>query len=322
MGDLMLFLGIMAAFFLLWLFTGGPHQPSSQIPFVDLVNESEWRASGNTDGTAPSVRERQRVTYEIQNLESHLRELEEQIEKARIRGEGSPYEGQVYISRASFPEAQISRDEYVTLEAAFGNTDDINVTGWYLESAITGIRASIGTVSNLPRTNDINAQAPLILPPGGRVVVASGRSPIGTNFRLNKCIGYFEQFQDFTPSLPISCPLPREELERYGNVPITSLRSEKDAYDICEDFVSSLPQCQIYRRDLENVEPSLHKQCQSFVRNELTYVSCVENHQYETDFYQNEWRAFAGSVPELWKERRDIIKLLDRAGRTVDVFAY
>ena len=63
-------------------------------------------------------------------------------------------------------------------------------------------------------------------------------------------------------------------------------------------------------------------ECELFVEEDLTYNGCVENHQYDSDFYRNSWRIYLESSKLLWREEREIIKLLDQHGRTVDVIEY
>jgi hypothetical protein len=338
-GEALLFLlGIIGVFFLLWYVGGGPERAQNQtgptavsfsslftppVPQVKLFSGGGFGIGSGYGGTSETdTQRRQRVQYELENIDRALNELEEDIKQARIRGSASPYENLVEIGYDSWPQGLFRHEEYVVLRANYSNTIDINVTGWQLESTITGKRARIGTVTNIPRTGLVNPQIALVLPPGGSATVVTGRSPLGTSFRLNKCTGYLEQFQNFRPRLPLNCPTPREEFKEYAKVPTTSLRSDRDAYDRCEAFVGRLRRCEIYRDDLRDVEPSLHRDCRDFVDTYLSYGACLRNHQSDVNFYDDTWRVYLNAEWELWRDKRDIIRLLDEAGRTVDVYMY
>lgn len=318
------FLGMLLFLFVLWVMGGGPDRADERglysISLGSGLSNGSFFDEPREDETPTETR--MRLRDEIRDLEEALDELEKENEEARVRGTISPYEDMVSFSGSTQPEALFRHEEYVTLRASSNNRADINITGWRIESLVTGNSATLGTVTNLVRSGQVNPQTTLLLPPGGEVTVITGRSPLGTSFRINQCIGYMSQFQNFIPELPTDCPDPEEEFERYASVPTTHLRSDRDAYDICLDFVDSLPRCEIYDDDLEEVEPDLHNSCQAFIEEELTYSACVRNHQFEIDFYTDEWRLYLNANWELWRDKREILRLLDERGRTVDVLTY
>lgn len=294
MHDLYWFLGILLALFFIWYATGGP----------------ERYRSGEASRTF-------QATTSLRSAQ----ELEAARETSRARGTASPVEGRVEI-RSSNAKSTDPNEEYLVLEAPSNSETELDLTGWQLRSAVTGNAAFIGYSTRLPQTGIVNAAKPLALPPGGRVIVVTGTSPIGTSFRINKCIGYFEEFQDFTPSLSRSCPQPEAEFRRYADVPTTSVNSESDAYDLCLAFVEGLSQCTMYHPRLRDEGPELHSSCVRFLETYLNYPGCVAAHQHDADFYQNEWRVYLGERRELWRDRRETILLLDAQGRTVDTYTY
>jgi hypothetical protein len=321
--DLVLwFLGILGVLFALWLVGEGPRESAENTSGISFGSTIRSGTLFDNDESETATETRMRLREEIRDLEDALDELEEETKEARIRGTLSPYEDMVSFGGDTDPEALFRHEEHVTLRASTQNNIDINLTGWSIESLVTGNRATLGTVTNLVHSGKVNPQTSLSLPPGGEVMVITGRSPLGTSFRINQCIGYLNQFQRFTPDLPEDCPEPEEEFEDYANVPTTNLRSDEDAYDICLDFVDSLPQCEMYDDDLEDVEPDLHNSCKAFIEEELNYSACVRNHQFEIDFYADEWRLYLSANWELWRDEREILRLLDERGRTVDVLTY
>lgn len=325
MSDLMWFLGVLFIFFLIWFATGGPQQPEPD-PFVALQGQASGRSRSELLALRESqipVEDRREVQGEIYDLEQELEDLEDEVVQARLRGTVSPFEGMVYITTSSNGQVSLPQEEYLTIEAAYGNDVDLTITGWRLQSVMTGNTATIKAAAELPIMGKVNTQTAIVLPPGGRAVVTTGSSPIGTSFRINTCTGYFEQFQNFSPPLSLSCPNPDEEFQAFFREDsVTVLDKKEDAYDICRDFVRSIPECTIYRKDSRDVEPSLPAACQSFVRNQFSYQGCLNNHRYDSDFYEDDWRIYLGSRSELWRDKREIIRLLDAEGRTVDVFSY
>ena len=202
--------------------------------------------------------------------------------------------------------------EYIEIRAAKGNTEPVKISGWTVKSAATGKTAAIGNGVYLPASGVLNQEQPIYLAPGSNAYIVTGRSPKGYSFRLNKCTGYFEEFQDFEPRLPKECPLPEDEAYPTGPNGVT---------DACIDYIEDINRCDAH---LESLPLSFTNDplCQEFVSERVHYSGCVDAHKNETDFYRNEWRVFLGRDTELWKESRETILLLDESGKAVDSVSY
>ena len=177
----------------------------------------------------------------------------------------------------------------------------------------------IGEAAVIPFLGQVNVETPITVGGNTIVYVVTGRSPNGTSFRLSKCTGYFEQFQDFAPSLPTQCPLPEDELFN---------RPGSNSYnDTCINFVEGLGRCTF---NIGALPPLIGSQCQNFILNTLSYNGCISAHKNDPDFYRNEWRVYLGRDQELWKNEtgsswqnaREEIRLLDENGKVVDVVSY
>lgn len=325
LSDLYWLLGFLVVLFFIWLANDGPARSLNEKPLTGLDITSQRgtsELSALREGQM-SPDERRTIRWGSEDIAWELKDLEEEVAKVRLQGEPSPFEGLVRITSWSNGQADIAQEEHLVIEADFGNDIDIPLTGWRLESAVTGNYGTIGYSSELPITGKINTQNPLLLPPGGQAIIVTGSSPIGTSFRVNICSAYLEQFQNFKPEISNYCPTPAEEFEDFFDEDsITKLDRNESDYDLCRDFINTLPQCTLYRKDLRDVSPRLPSVCQSFVRTELSYQGCIENHRYEPDFYKDEWRVYLGNRGELWRDRREIIRLLDAQDRTVDIFSY
>jgi hypothetical protein len=125
------------------------------------------------------------------------------------------------------------------------------------------------------------------------------------------CTEYFEQFQDYTPSLQSDCPDPEEEALK--NPQKTAGNTE------CIDFIDRLRSCELYT---QTIPGSLGASCQSFIQNDLSYNGCVTAHRNDPDFYQNEWRVFLNRQQELWGNTHDQVRLLDENGNLIASVSY
>ena len=142
----------------------------------------------------------------------------------------SRYKGKVSLSASWATRETDPRKEYIEISASYSNKEPVSITGWTLKGR-QGFGAAIGKGAYLVYSAQLNAQDAIFLGPNDRAIIVTGHSPIGTSFRLNLCTGYFNQFQDFTPTLPQECPRISEK-EIPVNYP-----------DACFDFVKSLSAC-------------------------------------------------------------------------------
>src|SRR3989344_8220826 len=122
--------------------------------------------------------------------------------------------------------------EYVEIRAPRTNTQPIKISGWTLKSAVTGKSAAIGNGVYLPIAGRVNPEQTISLVPGGRAFLTTGRPPKGYSFRLNVCTGYFEEFQDFSPWIPLNCPYPKNE-----NLP-------SGLTDACMNYIEKIGRCE------------------------------------------------------------------------------
>lgn len=181
----------------------------------------------------------------------------------------------------------------------------IDMSGWTIENK-RGDHFGFGYAANLPYVGHINMLSRLIVPPGSTVHIVTGQSPIGSNFRVNKCTGYFAQFDSVTPALAQKCPQPSEEPAQ-TNLP-----------DICLDYMESLPRCRIPQNtllDIGNV-------CRAYITANISYSGCVANHKIDPDFYRNEWYIYLARSTELWKDKRETITLRDQQGNVMAELEY
>lgn len=227
-------------------------------------------------------------------------------------GTSSSMRGTVRFSNTFGARENEPRAEFLQIAANSQNTSPVSITGWSLQSAVTGVRIPIPGGASVFKMGYINDYGTIRLEPGMSAVITTALSPVGTSFRENICSGYLGQLQYYSPPISASCPsgssvLPftSENLRAYG---------EK-----CFDFIEYVPACST---PLDSIPNDISPNCRAFAINNLSYNGCVQTNRWRTDFLGDSWRVFLGSQAELWGNSHDIIRLLDAEGRTVDVASY
>ena len=189
-------------------------------------------------------------------------------------------------------------EEYIILEHRdYENKQKIKISGLRLKNK-NNFSVEVGRDEN---------GGDIYLNYGERAVLATGASPKNSNFRVNKCSGYFSQQASFSPSLPYSCPT------------LASLNLPSYINNRCIDYIESLPSCIMPNI---NADTQINNDCAAFVSQHASYAGCVSDHSKDADFDQREWRIFFGRSAELWDNRHDNIKLLDEFGKLITEINY
>jgi hypothetical protein len=229
----------------------------------------------------------------------------------------SPFRGEVTLER-SHARAEEPQREYLELRHSRGGERSATITGWTLTSPITGRSVTIGEAARIPLLGRVNVMGPVLLSSGERAYLLTGRSPNGISFLLNRCIGYFEQFQNFTPSLPRECPRIKDEPLPPSHRPEARAYGASSLEDACLDYIERVGECTVP----VSIPPTLSGACQEFVVETANYGACVDRHRSDERFFKDEWRLYFGRDEELWKEKREVIELRDSDGKLVDVVVY
>ncbi len=315
----MFFVGVFVFIFILWIVLGGPTRPLSfggplllapdslgggsylslpKAPSIGSSSVTPSRASGSDRGSSSLSYQDQQAIKEAQ--------------KVAAFGTASTYRGITNVShRVVGAGASNPQNEYIEIRLSTKAKQPVTISGWRIASMVSGKGSTIPYGTEVPRSGTVNASEPIVLNPGDRAILSSGRSPIGASFRENVCIGYFGQYQKFSPSLPRSCPIPKTELAtRYeGNLVSDPL---------CSDYTEKLSRCSIAL----SPPPTLSSACQAFLINYLNYNGCLNTHQHDYSFKGTTWRVYLGRDSNMWRSDRETIKVSDRDGNTIDLFSY
>lgn len=246
---------------------------------------------------------------ELDAAQKEYEEILKKMEEEKTFGTPSPHRGKVRLSQGGAKESIDT--EYLILEASWDNSSPVQMSGWSLQSAVTGVRGYIPRGAQFFVLGAVNAQEDVYLNPGSSAIVASALSPVGTSFRENMCTGYLNGLQVFSPSLSRNCPSPSESL------PLTPQNLQTYG-DKCYDFVQTVPPCSMPQTVPSDVFPA----CHLFLSNNLSYNGCVQSARSKTGFLGTSWRLYLSAGGELWRNTHDIIRLLDAEGRTVDIIYY
>ncbi|HEU5114861.1 MAG TPA: hypothetical protein VFT82_03785 [Candidatus Paceibacterota bacterium] len=301
---------------ILWFFTGGTerqtaHEGAYLKPLAPLDSGQAYGTYYAGTPTSPketlnipespadTVRKAENV---IESFFTRSKKAE-QIHANSLLANSISFDG-IAGAKAVNPEA-----EYLRIVASTDAAKPILLSGLTLTGELLPEGISIPKAVTRPLSGEPLVASNVYLPPGGRALITTGVSPLGSSFETNICSGYLAQFKTYVPDLRRDCPLPEDELKAAG--------LSGDA--ACDDIVREMPACTIYRGTLSS---NISQSCRTFITERLTYNGCVENHQNDKGFYSNEWRIFLGQSSELWKNSGEIIKLIDQKGNTVDALTY
>lgn len=140
---------------------------------------------------------------------------------------------------------------------------------------------------------EVTETRPIVLTESGTVVIHSGRSPVGVSFQENKCTGFLQEFQEFTPPLLKNCPRINDLIAKQG----------VDVTDECRSYFDTLPEC-------ISLPSSAPTQCKDVLIEFTPYNQCVEALKNDQDFTRNTWQVYLESPTSLWATTSPI-QLLD-----------
>jgi len=222
----------------------------------------------------------------------------------------SPYYQKVRFSNVTPPKNYYSPTSVsrFSLRGATGtSTLTIDVSGWEVKGN-NGTQVYIPQAINSYSVNAYGTSLPMdvILTDGTVLTLYSSKSPVGVNFRLNKCIGYLSNEYNFSPSLPQNCP-------SVNRVAVSTFSGE------CQSFIFSLYGCK-EPTPTEKNRYSYDSACYAFL-NKLNYRECYIAHRNDFDFLSNEWRIWTDrEMP--FNSEHDRLLLLDKNGLLVDMYTY
>ncbi len=309
-GTLVLFVVFIVGLGIFWVYTGGPQRTASRSG--PLLSQPLIPGIGNVPAVAPSTGTSGGGTGTggtgVTTTPS-VWDLFYGYGSGVGSEEASPYAPDVYLENGSANNTSPA-NEYLVIRTSSNLKNPVTLTGWTLENT-SGVKVKIGQAAYLPFLGEVNAEQAITAKASSYIYVTTGRSPNGISFRTNLCTGYFEQFQDYTPSLRMECPYPADEMLKFPE--------QVAGNEQCINFIRSMGRCQLYVNALPG---NIGSSCNAFISTQLTYNGCTNNHKNEASFYKDEWRVYLNRDQELWKSQYERIRLLDENGKLIDAITY
>lgn len=272
-------------------------------------------SQGSRSTTPVQTSSNDEIKEDIEDLYDELWEIEQALDKAKRRGPVSRYANDVSFSKPYSYSYKNSPDrEYLSITV---NRDSgpINISRWYVESYVTDKRAAVP--DGVPVYKDgstINHTKSVVLEPGQRAFLITGESPLKDSFQENSCIGYVTKDKSFYPNVTASCESPIELMERYGDIELDD--------DSCYDFVRRIGRCETIEEDDPRIK-NLSGKCERFIENTYNYRGCVDMFGSRTEFDDvNDWYLYFERSERLWRDKREIIRLMDEYDEVIAVLEY
>lgn len=288
-----------------------PKSSPSNTTGTSPSREAEYRAPE----TKPTERQMtpDQIERKVASIYKELDELREDLRQARLREPASPAKDTVTLRRGNVSTEEPEL-EYLILQANNKNTAGVTISNWYLESYVTEEKAFIPDGDRTLLKWRSPLETDIVLLPGETAYLVTGDSPIDVSFRENMCTGYLTTEGDFSPGLRRQCPRPKDELERFGNIELDN--------DRCYEFIERLGTC-ITPEDEMSTRSKIGGACATFVEKTFNYNDCVRLHRYDPFFAgDGYWRVYLGEGNALWRNEREIIRLLDENERVISVIEY
>jgi hypothetical protein len=227
----------------------------------------------------------------------------------------SPFKGKIRIDTwDSDAVSENAAAEYIALRTSTTNTEAIPLAGWSVHSLVSDIRIPLPKAVLLLRLGEQNPLVDMHVAPGEYVYIVTGSSPAGDSFHTNSCIGQLANYYEFFPRLPDQCPTPQ-------HIIAPTLTHLKNMGEKCLEYIASIPACEIPRDIPKDLLPA----CRAEIEKNVTYPNCVEKEFKNRGFAVfngGGWYSYLNQPLEIWRNKYDVIRLLDTQGRVVDVWVY
>jgi len=231
----------------------------------------------------------------------------------------SPLQGSVLLEIANGARLSDPQQEYIRITASRSNGELVDLAGWSIQSVVSDTHIYIpqGTLM-LQMRRGHNELQDVTLAPGEYAIIKTGRSPIAQyaqSFHTNSCTGYLTQVINFNPKMPMQCPEPDtilpatvENVRTYGGKCIEFLQQA----DRCTTYTTAMP-------------AELLPACRDLIASKLTYHSCLSE-EFNRDGYDifnnGGWYLYLGLDSEIWRNKYEALRVLDKDGKVVAVMRY
>ena len=228
----------------------------------------------------------------------------------------SPYFEKIRITSMSPTENSANGDNFsLSLRPTLAGNEQVNITGWRLESRWTGGFTIPGAISKFHPTRTSQNTNPVIMTNRSDVKISGDSGPVGNelNFKTNECFGYLKQF---FPDLPGDSSCSRYE---------PSVLEISHLTPTCQDFILN----DINYSDCASIDYSNNTKitedvaCRNYLTAEFTildYDTCFSANANNSDFLDDTWYIYSNR--RFGHHLHDVVTLFDSDGLIVDEYTY
>jgi len=209
----------------------------------------------------------------------------------------SPYFKKIQIQSVKIYNTPIPYEEIII--SANNTENKVNLSGWSIKSNKNHF-VLVNAVSKLDFSKVFKPEN-IFLEKGGKVLIYSTYSPLGIDFKSNKCIGYLNESYNFIPKLPTNCP----QIEK---------RKIANLSGVCQDYILKLGTCEIPKNP-----PVFEVDCLNFIK-KINYQGCYDTYKNDLDFFSKDYYVFMGR--KILDDLHDRVLLFDNKGLLVDEYIY
>lgn len=184
--------------------------------------------------------------------------------------------------------------------------ESINVNNWRIKSSKVNFYLSKAVKDVNP-----NLQTKLeeiILDPGERLIIFSSKeSPLGFNFKINKCFPYLAELRQELKQLLKNFYFP---CQKFNKGELFNLKNEYKLSNNCLNILEKISCSGPKFKDWEKI--GFDSNCYRFFENNFTYYGCYQNKKNDQDFYLRDWLIFIPIYKNFTNDRYDEIKIYDQ----------
>ena len=257
---------------------------------------------------APKIQSRQPSINSSQNIQQEKDSQNKNDSVTEKTSDSSSDSVKNTVAISGFRRSYGDQPARITLRSKLEKGGAVVITDWQIKG--NNGRVFIPEAVKFYRINGTNDQGAIVLQPGDYVnVYIGGMSPIGKNFRLNKCTGYLNEDYDFQYSIPNECPRPEKDNYKH-------LSGE------CQNYIQSLSRCELPDPDSVNsFRGEGGNLCREFINDYFTINNCYKTYKDDPDFLGHEWRVWINRS-RVFDSQHDWLRLINNNGEIVDEYTY
>lgn len=175
--------------------------------------------------------------------------------------------------------------------------EKVNFTGWKVKTS----QGEFVIPQGVEKYNSYIPQNDIYISPSQTVYLVGAKSPLGANYRTNKCFGYLNQ--------GFSCPS------------ATKIESISNLTPYCQNYLSNCSYSCQNPNYSQNLKIATDYECVNYINRHFSYAGCFNDYSNSADFLGNTWYIYVGSK-NLADPLHDTISLYNPSGILISQYSY